>query len=435
MKKIILLIILTLTFFGCGSTGYYNLSAGGTMEKGENIDVTGITFGLNIKQMYTNHIGYNIHFTSIMPTSISANNNPIEIIGAGSGLGCNIFVAPSFKVFDIGERISFNLSPGLASTILIYDGMEGYQNVASRGIGFGLDLSSAFYFGNHFYMRIGTLLSIEGTSYTFEKKTNDYIGISKNYKSEGIYPQFNIYPSISIGWRTGEAKKKLDEQRKINDPVKDVFSPPEYDNPVPFYVPEFSNMEEGLWFTEKELLSSAKEALVEMQLIETTAPFTSKAYLVFGTDETVSGSVEVDGKTEYKSVKVPLISLLVDYKSVKVGFSNHLTMSIKDKYFHNFREISRWVEGGVEILHGTPLQELLIKSIQPSWKDGFMQFAHYNDSWKEYKNSTQFILDKLLVGEDLVVKVSDLQYEYTYQVSAKGFARVMLELYPEQKSQ
>ena len=110
-------------------------------------------------------------------------------------------------------------------------------------------------------------------------------------------------------------------------------------------------------------------------------------------------------------------------------------MTIKDKYFHNFREISRWVEGGVEILHGNPLQELLIKSIQPSWKDGFMQFAHYNDSWKDYKNSTQYILDKLLVGEDLVVKVSDLQYEYTYQVSAKGFARVMLELYPEQKSQ
>lgn len=205
----LVLLLAVVSLAGCRSVGMYDFGAGGNISKNESVDTAGAVFGFHGRNMFNSVIGidYTADITSAFAIDAKggAGGEQVALVGARNGLGMGTSVGPAFRLFGAGDWFALMASPVFRMSFLGFnEEKEKMPQLNMLGAGVGLNLSSDFYLGSSFYMRVGFDLGVEWSK--LEYLDNEFMIHDSVYKDAGIGARFVMYPRIGIGWRTGGPK-------------------------------------------------------------------------------------------------------------------------------------------------------------------------------------------------------------------------------------
>lgn len=237
MKRFSYILVVCILFIGCKTTTHNDFYTGIDYSKRSDAAITNFGLGFQGRPMFSERIGlvYQVGFLFPMAVDYQTNGLQLQRNDFSSGFGINGFIAPSFKVFDINDKISLFVSPGLNTGVTLLTKQEELRNsyikdtithqIGMSTLGIGVDVSTDFYLGKYFFMRLGVLLGLDFLS----SDTIEFEGITDN-TNKGV-AQFRVYPKFGIGWR------KTKEQKQANKIL--VNSPQVYEYKIkadkPYY--------------------------------------------------------------------------------------------------------------------------------------------------------------------------------------------------------
>lgn len=207
MKRFRYILVVCILFIGCKTTTHNDFYAGVDYSKRSDVAITSFGLGFQGRPMFSEHIGlaYQVGFLIPMAVDYQAYGLSVRRNDLSSGIGIHGFIAPSFKVLDINERISLFVSPGLnigqisltkhGEVKTSYYTHTGTHEIVMNTLGIGVDISTDFYLGKYFFMRLGVMFGLDLLSsdsvYFADVSDSPTIGVA----------QFRAYPKLGIGWR------------------------------------------------------------------------------------------------------------------------------------------------------------------------------------------------------------------------------------------
>lgn len=211
MRRMFVLLLAVVSLAGCRSVGMYDFGAGGSISKNESVDTAGAVFGFHGRNMFNGVVGIDYTFDITSDFAIDAKGGAggeqVALVGARNGLGMGTSIGPAFRLFGAGDWFALLASPVFRMSFLgLGEAEEEMPQLNMFGAGIGLNLSSDFYLGSNFYMRVGFDLGVEWSK--LEYLDNEFMIHDSVYEDAGIGARFVMYPRIGIGWRTGGVKKK-----------------------------------------------------------------------------------------------------------------------------------------------------------------------------------------------------------------------------------
>lgn len=207
MRRLSLILAAYALLAGCKTTTYNDFYVGVDYSKRSDVSITSFGLGFQGRPMFSERIGlvYQVGFLLPMAVDYRAYGLSVRRDNLSSGVGIHGFIAPSFKVLDINEKISLFVSPGLntGQIFLTKNGeVETFDHIRRETheidmntLGIGVDISTDFYLGKYFFMRFGVLLGLDLLS-----SDSVYFGDLLDSSTHGV-TQFRAYPKLGIGWR------------------------------------------------------------------------------------------------------------------------------------------------------------------------------------------------------------------------------------------
>lgn len=269
MKRFSYILVVCILFIGCKTTTHNDFYAGVDYSKRSDAAITSFGLGFQGRPMFSERIGlaYQVGFLFPMVVDYQVNGLSVQRNDLSGAFGMNGFIAPSFKVLDINERISLFVSPGLNTGVTLLTKHEEVGTSYSKDtitheigmatLGVGVDVSTDFYLGKYFFMRLGVLLGLDFLS----SDTIKFGGISDN--SNNAVAQFRAYPKLGIGWR------KTKEQKQANRIL--VNSPQVYEYEIKADKPYYKIVLLWLADTINDSKSSIDFQDEELQIVKGTA--------------------------------------------------------------------------------------------------------------------------------------------------------------------
>ena len=209
MRRMLVLLLAVVSLAGCKSVGMYDFGAGGSISRNESVDTAGAVFGFHGRNMFNSVVGIDYTADVVFDMNISAKGGAggeqVALVGARNGLGMGASVGPAFRLFGAGDWFALMASPVFRMSFLgLNEEKEKMPQLNMLGAGVGLNLSSDFYLGSNFYMRVGFDLGVEWSKLQYVD--NEFMIHNSVYKDAGIGARFVMYPRIGFGWRTGDSK-------------------------------------------------------------------------------------------------------------------------------------------------------------------------------------------------------------------------------------
>lgn len=216
MRRMIVLLLAVVSLAGCAVelhayTRLTDIYGGGHFSWSGIDDTKGVVFGAQPRYMFTDRVGIGGNLELMIDIGFNPKraDHPYEVAGSDRAAGAGVFIGPTFRVFDIGERVSFFTTPGFAMSMLMHNAdRELVPGFATIGFGGGVDLSADFYMGEFLFIRLGLGMTVEWT--TGKYGSSDDRKYVSRFIDPGESTRFNLYPRIGFGWRTGGHKEEED---------------------------------------------------------------------------------------------------------------------------------------------------------------------------------------------------------------------------------
>lgn len=425
MKKIFVLSFLVILcifiFNGCASGSSFDFDVGGSISKNETLDTAGAVFGFHGRSMGASFIGFDYNFDIIADKNFvkQDTNNQIGIVDNSTSSGIAIAVGPAFRLFQVKERFAMFASPVFRFSMMnMQKPNDNISHFTLESVGGGVNLSSDFYLGTGFHLRIGFDIGAQMDNLKASSSSySTYEAASENTK---LGVRMVMYPRLGIGWYIPKNEPRT---QPIQDtPVKnnsfDAKPMPKQSYLIaPWYYrhTDLSGVS-GNWTVvqSRDLFNELTgEVSLVYALIDPSYPH-SNSTIAITTREFTNELVNSDGSITRRRVVVPDIRF-------------RITNSATDEIGVAVRYESD--DGQRMEYHFTGKDEASALGRMFNLSQCTPGFA---DNQKDYDKYIRPIFDALVNGKDVKIAIVDGYSRHsTFTIEAKGFTLGMKNVYPE----
>ena len=399
---------------GCATGSSFDFDVGGSISKSDSLDTAGAVFGFHGRSMVSCFIGIDYNFDIIADKNFvnQDTNSQIGVIDNSTSSGIAVAVGPAFRLFQVKDRFAMFASPVFRFSMMnIQKPDDSISHLQLEGVGGGVNLSSDFYLGTGFHLRIGFDIGAELANL---KSSSSSYGTDDTKLGARLV----MYPRIGIGWYIPkeEPKAQQGQDRPIQGNSVDKLTTPRQSyviEPWHYRHTDLSGVG-GNWMVvqQRDLFDELTgEVSLVYPLVDASYPHNNSSVDIT-TRAFENVLVNSDGSTTEQIVVVP---------DIRFRITNSATDEIR-------------VAVRYEAEDGQRMECIFIGKGQASAVGRMFSLSWCAPAGNEedYDEYIRPIFDALSDGRDVKIAIVDGYSRHsTFTIEAKGFTLGMKNVYPE----